>query len=116
MVVYKYGTFADMQFEDAITYLRRKIFFLLLIVDKRTRVDYPRVDVEHCFHDVFYVLNGLNEILREPKELVTCISMLCSALEEYKNPNFSFLVYRKLILDAGNELEKVKGVVSNAKP
>lgn len=116
MVNYLYGQFEDMQFEDAIVYIRKKIFYLLLIVDEETSYQFGDVDVEKAYMDVFYILDGLNEILDEPKELVTAISLLQSALNEYMSPEFDFNTYRKLVLDSGNEINKITGRCSYAKP
>lgn len=114
MVKYKYGEFGEMQFEDAIRFIRKKIFFLLLIVDEETKWKYDDVDVEAAFEDIFYLIDGFNEILYEPKEVVTAISLLHSALVEYMNPEFKYEVYRKLVLDAGNEIKKVGEVTPYA--
>ena len=43
-------------------------------------------------------------------ELVTVLSLLQAAMTEYNNPEFDFQTYRKLILDAGAEVEKLKEV------
>ena len=54
-------------------------------------------------------LNGLNGILLEPPELVKTMSYLESAMQIY-NGDFDFMRYRKLILDAGAEIMKIKEV------
>jgi len=113
---YLYGEFGVKQFNDAITYIRKKIFFLLVVVDKYDGYKFQDVDVEKCFDDIFAILDGLNCILRKPKELVTTVSLLESALLEYTNPDFDFFKYRKLILDAGNEIQKIKEVEKHADP
>ena len=44
----------------------------------------------------------------EPPELVETMSLLESAWSEYMSDDFNFRVYRKLILDAGSEIMRVK--------
>ena len=110
MIEYKYGEFQDKQFSDALYEYRKKIYFLLLIVDKNTKDNYPYVDVDKAYDNLFKELGGLNELLCYPKELVTVNALLEAAIVEYHNPDFEWSVYRKLVLDAGNEVLKVKGV------
>ena len=52
----------------------------------------------------------MNQLFMEPPELVTVMSLLQAALMEYENPEFEFQTYRKLILDAGAEVDKLKEV------
>jgi len=53
-------------------------------------------------------LAGLNSILLEPPELVNTMALLESAMLEYTSERFDWAQYRKLILDAGSEIMKVK--------
>lgn len=107
---HKYGEFETQQVEDVKNFMRKQIYFLLLYVDPNTKDEYPDVNVESAFNNVLTKLSGLNELLFYPTELVIVLSLLEQALIEFKNPNFSFGVYRKLILDAGNEVLKIKEV------
>ena len=110
MIGYKYGEFSEKQLSDSAYDLRKNIYFLLLLVDRNTKDQYEGVDVDKAFADLFRKLSGLNELLSYPKELVTVNALLEAAMTEYHNPEFQWGVYRKLILDAGNEVIKVKGV------
>ena len=105
--VTKYGSFSQDQIYATTVYIRKSIFFLLLYVDPNTSETYSNVNVEDAFHSLQLKLNGLNNILLEPPELVIVMSLLESALEEYKSNTFSFKVFRKLILDAGSEIMKI---------
>ena len=107
---HKYGEFNTNQIEETKKYMRKQIYFLLLYVDPNTKDEYPDVNVESAFNNVLTKLSGLNELLFYPTELVVVLSLLEQALAEFKNPNFSFGIYRKLILDAGNEVLKIKEV------
>jgi hypothetical protein len=82
---------------------------LLLIVDPETTEQYPNVDVEAAFDDMFSDLDGLNEIFSYPIEMVNIAKKLAKALKEYKSSDFEYKRYRKLVLDAGSEVTKIGG-------
>lgn len=109
-MIYKYGEFSDNQIKNTKEYMRRRIFFLLLIVDPKTKDEYKNVNVCDAFDCELRKLAGLNSILFEPPEIVRIISLLEAALIEYSSENFNWHKYRKLILDAGNEVLKIKEV------
>lgn len=105
------GSFTSSQIEKTKKSLRGSIFFLLLCVDSKTASEYDEnVDVVKCFENLLYRMGGLNELLKNPVEIVTAMSLLESALTEYKKEDFDFKVYRKLILDAGAEIAKIEEV------
>ena len=103
----KYGEFADKQISEIKEILRKRIFFLLLVAeDLETKTKFPKVNLEQANTTLLWRISGLNDLLGEPPELVTVLSLL----EEAKNSiteNFDFAKYRKLILDAGAEVMKI---------
>lgn len=105
---YKYGEFSSNQISEIKEYIRKRIFFLLLIVDPKTKDEYRNVNVCEAFDCELRKIGGLNSILFEPPELVRVLSLLEAALIEWNNPQFEWQKYRKLILDAGNEVLKIK--------
>lgn len=108
-MVHKYGTFSQSQMRSAKQSIRKSIFFLLVCVDPKTNVS-CNLDVNQVFLNVLYKIDGLNEILFYPPEIVSIVSLLQSAMDEYNKSNFNFQKYRKLILDAGAEVLKIKEV------
>ena len=104
----RYGAYSPTQIHSAKSSIRKSIFFLLLCVDPATNADYADIDVVEVFHNLQYKLDGLNSILFEPPELVDVMSLLEAALLEYQKDEFDFKRYRKLILDAGSEIMRVK--------
>ena len=108
MYSHKYGEFADMQISEIKEVLRKRIFFLLLVAeDLETKEKFPEVNLKQANTTLLWRISGLNELLGEPPELVTVLSLL----EEAKNSiteNFDFGKYRKLILDAGAEIMKIQ--------
>ena len=105
-----YGEFTQNQIVQTKKSLRGSIFFLLLCVDHKTSHEYKEVDVNKCFKGLLLKLGGMNQLLMNQPELVTVMSLLQAAMIEYNNPEFNFHTYRKLILDAGAEVDKLKEV------
>ena len=110
MVDHKYGKFTNDQLDEVLLKLRKKIFFLLLYVDPKTRHEYENIDVLGAFDNILYELGGMNSILFAPPHLITVISLLEEARLEYLNEDFNFPKYRKLILDSGVEILRIGGV------
>lgn len=103
-----YGEFSENQISQTKKSLRGSIFFLLLCVDTKTSWEYQDVDVNKCFEGLLLKIGGLNELLLKQPEIVTTMSLLQAALMEYNSPDFNFFTYRKLILDAGAEINKLR--------
>lgn len=102
-----YGEFTREQIVQTKKSLRSSIFFLLLCVDKNTASEYKDVDVNKSFNGLLLKIGGMNDLFMNPPELVTVLSLLQSAMNEYNNPKFNFQTYRKLILDAGAEVDRL---------
>lgn len=110
MVKHLYGKFSNSQIKDTKKSIRGSIFFLLLCVDPDTSESYEDVDVNKAFDNLLYKIDGLNELLLYQKNIVDIMSLLKEAQLVYNSPDFDFQVYRKLILDAGAEVLKLKEV------
>lgn len=109
-MMHKYGEFPPRQAAEYKEKMRKQIFFLLLIVDPNTKDEYGDVDVEEAFDNVLRTFGGFNELLGCPMQMVVVLSMLSAARMELRKKDFSFGIYRKLILDAGSEVLKIKEV------
>lgn len=105
---YKYGDFSLEQISDVKHLLRKKIFFLLLIIDPKTKSKYQNVDVDAAFVDVLNLIGGLNSLLNYPAKFVFISSLLERGRVMCKADDFEFQKYRKVILDAGNLVEEVE--------
>ena len=104
---HKYGEFDTIQFQQAKEYMRKQIFFLLLIVDPNTKDSFEYVNQDEAFQEIMTKLSGMNHLLEEPPELVMVLSLLEEAYHEFKSSEFEYKRYRKLILDAGSEVLKI---------
>lgn len=109
-MTYRYGEFSDNQIASAKERMRKQIFFLLLIVDPNTAEEYDNVDIPDAIENVLYTFGGLNDLLYEPPEMVEVMSLLNAAYLEYQSDTFNWQKYRKLILDAGHAVLKIKEV------
>ena len=107
---YKYGVYTSGQITELKKNIRRQIYFLLLIVDPKTREDYKNIDVNNAFANTMVYFAGLNDLLNNPPEIVRVMGLLEAALIEFNSNNFCYKNYRKLILDAGSEVLKIKEV------
>ena len=52
MITHKYGQFTPEQMHETKEGLRKRIFFLLLLVDRKTAGNYEGVDVEKTFESI----------------------------------------------------------------
>lgn len=108
---YKYGDFTEGQIADTKRKMRKQIFLLLLMVDPATAGQYEDMDIYDAFESVLVTFGGLNDLLNYPQELVGVMSMLDAAyLMLCDEGDLDWAKYRKLILDAGNEVLKIKEV------
>lgn len=110
MITHKYGQFTTEQMHETKEGLRKRIFFLLLLVDKKTAGNYEGVDIEKTFESILTEFGGLNEMLGFPAEMVSVLSLVNAAKLEYESSDFNWQRYRKLILDAGSGVAKIKEV------
>lgn len=109
MIEYQYGDFTTDQIAQTKKRMRNQIFFLLLIVDPATAQDY-HVDINEAFINVLTTWGSLNELLQYPQEFCEVMALLNAAYLEWRSATFSWSHYRKLILDAGNSVRKIKEV------
>ena len=110
MIKHKFGEFSSKQMHETKEIFRKKIFFLLLLVDRKTASKYEGIDVEKTFESLMTEFGGLNELLGYPVELVSILSLINAARLEYNSSEFSWHRYRKLVLDAGSQVDRIKEV------
>lgn len=90
----KYGNFSDEQFAQYKKRLHGLIHWLLIYAED----DNP--NIEHYFDKVQIKLDGLNELLLFPAQIVEIMSLVEAARIEWNKESYRHEVYRKLILDA----------------
>lgn len=105
-----YGEFTQDQIAETKKSLRKSIFFLLVCADEETAPTEIKVDINKSFKGLLLKIGGMNHLLMEQPELVTVMSLLQAAMDEYNKPKFDFKTYKKLILDAGAEVNRLKEV------
>lgn len=104
-----YGYFDDGQMENYKTKLHKDVFWLLLYKDPQKVNDFQDVNYEKYFSNLMLRINGLNELLSYPMEIVEMMSVLEAALLETRKESFNFKTYRKLIFDAHSLIDKIGG-------
>ena len=105
----KYGFFDDEQIKNYKVILHKDLFWLLLYKDPKTKDEYAYVDFNKYFDSVMRKISGLNQLLFYPTEIVSIMSLLEAALIESNREDFSYKAYRKLVLDAHAEIDKIGG-------
>ena len=105
---YKYGNFKRSQIALTKKKIKKEIFFLLLCADPKTKQIYSHINLSDAFNGLLYKLDGLNNVMGFPQELVDIVSLLEEALIKWNEPVFDFSVYRRLILNAGALTDKIK--------
>ena len=104
-----YGYFTDGQVENYKIKLHKDVFWLLLYKDPEKINDFKNVDYEKYFAGLMLKINGLNELLSYPAEIVEIMSVLEAALLETRKDCFNFRIYRKLLFDAHSLIDKIGG-------
>jgi hypothetical protein len=103
-----YGNYNDEQFEQYKIQLHKEMFWLLLYKDPNTQNKYKDIDFEKYFVNLMKKIDGLNEILLYPIEIISIMSLLQAALIETRKENFDYKAYRKLILDAHSLVDEIR--------
>lgn len=110
---YKYGNLSKEQISSVKKSFQKSIYFLLICIEKTCYKNTKRdnlnmIDVNDAFKNVMYRIGGFNSLLGEPIEIVHVLSLLQSALNIYNSSEFDYKICRKLILDAGAEIVRIK--------
>ncbi len=102
-----YGEFSKTQVDEQIKLLHNAMFWLLLYKDPKTCDSFKDVDYEYYYSTLMGRIGGLNELLHRPPELITLMSLLEAAHIECQKDPFNYRMYRKYVLDAHGELDKI---------
>lgn len=109
---HNYGEFSSNQIINTKNRLRKDIFYILVSSDPKTD---ENIDIKEALKILLHKIGGLNSILNYPDEIVWILSLLEKARLIYPDNGFSEnefhdSEFRKLILDAGAEVLKIKEV------
>ncbi len=97
----KYGEFQDEQFARYRKKLHGLIHWLLIYAEENNGM------LDHYFDKVQLKLNGLNELLLYPPQLVEIMSLVEAARIEWNKESYRHEVYRKLVLDAHELIDSI---------
>ena len=105
-----YGEYTEDQVAEFKQRIRKKIYFLLLSVDYNTADQFKYINKKQAFKSLLYELGGASRVFFQPEQIVECINLLEEARDELFGEGFNYKKYRKLILDAGAAIERIKEV------
>ena len=108
MINTKYGYIDEQQYESYKKHIRSSFYWLIQYSDPNTKDNYPTVNLQQYITLLQKELNGFNSLMLCPKEMVSIMSTLESALIDIENNTFNFKIYRKLFLDAGDLSVNIK--------
>ena len=107
-VKHRYGVFDESQFSEYKKRMQKKIFWLIIYTDPKTREPYKDVDVVSYHKNIMEQISGLNSLMFHPSGVVDILCALESALSILEQDEFNFQGYRKLVLDAGAMMDRLK--------
>lgn len=98
---YKYGEYKNEQFHEYKKRIHNLIHWLLIYAEEKNP------NLNNYFEKVQYKLNGLNELINYPSQLVEIMSLVESARIEYNKIDYKHSIYRKIILDIHELIDKI---------
>lgn len=101
MKKYKYGYYEVKQFSDYKKRIHSLVHWLLIYADDNDPI------LKDYFDTVQYKLNGLNELLNYPTQLIEIMNLIESAKSEYNKDDYDHKRYRKTILDVHDLIDKI---------
>lgn len=108
-MTYRYGEFPDNQMSRYKDKLHKRIFWLLLYKDPKTKEEFTHVNYEKYVEFLMKELDGFNSLFEYPTEMIQVMSLIQASYKEAEKDCFDFKVYRKLVLDAQNLIDKIGG-------
>ena len=98
---YKYGTYPNEQFEDYKKRLHSLIHWLLIYAEENNSI------LDSYFEKVQFKLDGLNELINYPTQMVEIMNLVEAARIEFNKPNYNHEIYRKTILDIHDLIDRL---------
>lgn len=98
---YKYGHYPSEQFEEYKKKIHSWVHWLLIYAENQD----PNLNA--YFDKVQYKLDGLNELISHPTQLVEIMNLIESAKIEYNKKDYSHKTYRKIILDIHELIDNI---------
>lgn len=106
-MITKYGEISREQLDEYKDRLHKKLFWLLLYKDPKTKDEYKDTNFDRYFSTLMKELKGLDSILLHPSGLLEMLSVLEAAYCESMSPTFDYMIYRKFVLDAHTLLDRI---------
>lgn len=97
----KYGTISEKQVQGFKKHLHKIIHWLLIYKDTNPEI------LNNYFNTVQFKLNGLNELLKYPEEMMEIMILVESARIEFNKTPCNHKLYRHAILDAHDLVDEL---------
>lgn len=98
---YKYGEYPKSQFHDYKKRMHAWVHWLLIYAEEQESL------LDTYFDSVQLKMDGLNSLLGYPTQLIEIMNLIESAKIEFNKKNYSHKVYRKLILNIHELIDKI---------
>lgn len=98
---YKYGNYPSEQFNEYKKKIHSWVHWLLIYAENSDP------NLNSYFDKIQYKLDGLNELINYPTQLVEIMNLIESAKIEYNKSNYSHKTYRKIILDIHELIDNI---------
>lgn len=108
---YNYGEIPNTQMSRYKDKLHKKIFWLLLYKDPKTKDEFAHVDYDKYVEFLMKELDGFNSLFNYPTAMIEVLSLIQASYNETCKQEFNYKVYRKLVLDAQSLIDKIGEVV-----
>lgn len=90
---YKYGHYPSEQFNKYKKRLHSLVHWLLIYAEEKNPI------LDNYFTKVQCKLDGLNELIEHPSQMVEIMNLIESARIVYNSPTYDYEIYRKIILE-----------------
>lgn len=98
---HKYGTYPSEQFNNYKKRLHSLIHWLLIYAEENKPI------LNEYFSKVQFKLDGLNELINHPVQMVEIMNLVESAQIEFNKDNYNHDLYRKTILDIHDLIDRL---------
>lgn len=105
-----YGSFDMKQLDKYKVKLHKKLFWLILYKDPDLKGKYGYINFQKYFKRLMGEIDGLNQLLSYPPQIVEMMSLLQAAYTLTEKEKFDYKTYRKYVLDAHSLIDELKEV------
>ena len=98
---YKYGCFPAQQIKKFKKRIHSWVHWLLIYAEEHNN------ELNNYYEKVQYKIDGLNSLLNFPTQVIEIMALIESAKIEYNKPDYNHAIYRKIILDIHELIDRI---------